>query len=56
MYFVQRIKCLFGYHYRNGHRVRWNDGKRYTVCKGCGRRMVREEDGWHLTGGVETAS
>jgi hypothetical protein len=45
---VQWIKCRFGLHSRNGYRVRWRDGKRYSVCKGCKRRMVREQEGWQL--------
>jgi len=28
--------------------VRWQGGKRYSVCKGCNRRMVREQEGWQL--------
>jgi hypothetical protein len=49
MKLLQLIKCWFGHHYRNGHRVRWIDGRRHSVCKGCGRAMVRDPDGWRLT-------
>ncbi len=48
MHLRQRFKCLFGYHHRNGYRVRWQNGVRCGVCKGCGQPMVRENQGWRL--------
>ncbi|WP_157136960.1 hypothetical protein [Sphingomonas sp. PAMC 26617] len=48
MHLRQRLKCLFGYHHRNGYRVRWQNGVRCSVCKGCGQPMIRENQGWRL--------
>ena len=51
MYLIQRIKCLFGKHERSrSAAVDYPDAMR-SVCRGCGRRMIRDFNGWRIDDG-----
>jgi len=45
---VQRIKCLWGRHRRDGRRVRYAGQYDYSLCTGCGRPMIRDVGRWRL--------
>jgi hypothetical protein len=48
MNLLQPVYCLFGKHHRSRSRA-WDDGSVYrSWCKGCGKPMIRDLDGWHL--------
>ena len=46
--FMSRIGCAFGRHVPNRAKV-WHDTQDYrAACKGCGKPMLRDHDGWRL--------
>lgn len=43
------LGCLFGRHERSKGQAREIEGRLVSVCKGCGRRMVKRSNGrWEL--------
>lgn len=44
----QLTRCAFGKHHRDRSRVRRVGDDHYSVCTGCGARMVRGFHGWRL--------
>jgi hypothetical protein len=46
---MQRVKCLFGRHLPSRRRARETPDGRVSVCKGCGRPMMRAAAGWIAT-------
>jgi hypothetical protein len=55
MHVLQLLRCATGHHVRSHRRSHLVDGKKESVCRGCGRRMVREDLAWPLIG-VDGAS
>ena len=42
----QLFRCALGRHHRDGGRA-WHDGNVFrSICVGCGRKMLRDFDGW----------
>ena len=50
---AQLIRCLFGRHVHNSRISRDDAGAVRSRCQGCGRRMVRIEEGRHRTWHIE---
>ncbi|MEN2792918.1 hypothetical protein ABC974_25040 [Sphingomonas oligophenolica] len=45
---VERIKCLWGYHRRDGRRIHYSGTFDSPICAGCERQMVRELRQWRI--------
>ena len=45
---LQPLFCLVGRHYRSGRTVRQVRGEFVASCRGCGKPMIRDLDGWRL--------
>jgi exosome complex RNA-binding protein Csl4 len=50
---IQLVRCLFGKHLHNTRISRDDAGVVRSRCQGCGRRMVRVEEGRHRTWQIE---
>ncbi|MDB5707091.1 MAG: hypothetical protein JWN66_4207 [Sphingomonas bacterium] len=51
----QLFRCAIGRHVRSSSRSRIVNGRRESVCRGCGRRMIRDDFSFELTSaGVAT--
>lgn len=48
MNLLQLFRCLAGEHKANERRVRLTYNGWRARCRGCGRKMVRFNDGWML--------
>ena len=45
---LQRLRCVIGRHQRSRARAREVDGTIVSVCRGCGRPMVKDRTGWRM--------
>jgi hypothetical protein len=45
----QLFRCAMGRHVRSASRSRVVNGRRESVCRGCGRKMVGSDFSWELT-------
>jgi len=54
----QLFRCAFGHHVRSHRRSYLEDGRKVSVCRCCGRRMVKEDLAWKLLSaeGVATSA
>ena len=43
MQVLQLLRCATGHHVRSHRRSHLVDGKKESVCRGCGRKMVKED-------------
>jgi hypothetical protein len=50
MHVLQLFRCATGHHVRSHRRSRLVDGRKESVCRGCGRKMVKEDLAWQLFG------
>ena len=50
MHLMQLFRCATGHHVRSGKRSRVIDGQRVGFCRGCGRKMLKDDFAWQLTG------
>ena len=55
MHLMQLIRCATGHHVRSSKHSRLVDGRRESVCRGCGRRMVKDDFAMQLLGEGGTA-
>ncbi|GAA0327139.1 hypothetical protein GCM10009087_41750 [Sphingomonas oligophenolica] len=55
MNILQLLRCAKGHHVRSGRRARFVNGRRESVCRGCGRKMVKEDQYWRLADDGGTA-
>jgi hypothetical protein len=50
MHVPQLLRCAVGHHVRSHRRSHLVDGRKESVCRGCGRKMVKEDLAWRLLG------
>ena len=50
MHVLQLLRCATGHHVRSHRRSHRVDGKKEGVCRGCGRKMVKEDLALQLFG------
>jgi len=56
MHVPQLLRCAVGRHVRSHRRSRLVDGRKVSVCRGCGRKMVKEDLAWRLFGADRTST
>ncbi len=44
----QLFRCAIGHHVRSHRRSYLEDGRKVSVCRCCGRKMVKEDLAWQL--------
>ncbi|MEG3151408.1 hypothetical protein U1769_16060 [Sphingomonas sp. ZT3P38] len=50
MHLMQLLRCATGNHARSGRHSRMVDGRWVSVCRGCGRAMIKDDFTWQLAG------
>ena len=51
MKLFQLFRCAFGKHERSRSRAYEDGAVMHSVCKGCGRAMIKEHGGWRSKSG-----
>ena len=50
MHVLQLLRCATGHHVRSHRRSHLVDGRKENICRGCGRKMVKEDLAGRLFG------
>jgi hypothetical protein len=48
MHILQLFRCVAGHHVRSHRRSHFVDGVKVSVCRGCGRKMIKDDLAWGL--------
>jgi len=56
MHVPQLLRCAVGHHVPSHRRSHLVDGKKESVCRGCGRKIVKEDLAWPLLGAEDAST